>query len=137
MRTFEYDPSRSFRAYVKTLTQFTLRDLLEARRRAGPSGSGDTSVLEQLENVAARDDLDARLAEAFHQELISEASALVQLRVEPRTWEAFRLTALEGCTGAEATARTGMEVATVFKAKSKVRRMLREEVSRLTGALPR
>ena len=75
MRTFEYDPSRSFRAYVKTLAQFTWRDLLEARRRAGPGGSGDSDVLERLENVAARDDLDARLADAFHQELLGEASA--------------------------------------------------------------
>lgn len=137
MRTFEYDPKRSFRSYIKTLAHFTWCDFLDARSRAGPGGSGDSAVLERLENVSARDDLDARLADALHHELLGEASALVRLRVRPRTWEAFRLTALEGCSGVEAAARTGMEVATVFKAKSKVRKMLREEVSRLAATAPR
>jgi RNA polymerase sigma-70 factor (ECF subfamily) len=58
----------------------------------------------------------------------------VRRRVEPHTWEAFRLTAVEGMSGAEAAARLGLKVATVFKAKSKVRAMLQEEVARMEGA---
>jgi RNA polymerase sigma-70 factor (ECF subfamily) len=134
MRTFHYDPCRSFRAYVKTLAQFTWRDMLDSRRHASTNGSRDAAVLERLENVEARDDLDTSLIRAYRQHLLNEASARVRLRVEPRTWEAFRLTALEGASGAEAAVRTGMGVATVFKAKSKVQRMLREEVRCLEGA---
>jgi RNA polymerase sigma-70 factor (ECF subfamily) len=51
--------------------------------------------------------------------------------VEPRTWEAFELLAIQGCTGAEAASRLKMKVATVFVARSKVQRMLREELARL------
>jgi RNA polymerase sigma-70 factor (ECF subfamily) len=57
----------------------------------------------------------------------------VQGRVEPHTWEAFRLTALEGLSGAEAAGRLRLKVATVYKAKSKVQQMLQEEVARLEG----
>ncbi len=134
MRSFEYDASKSFRAYVKTLAHYTWCDLIEARKRAGIGGSGDTAVIDQLDGLPARDDLQARLADAFDQEILDEASARVRLRVEPRTWEAFMLTAVEGLSGAEVATRTGMEVATVFKAKSKVQKMLREEVRRLEGA---
>ena len=48
-----------------------------------------------------RDDLAARLEEAFDLERLEMAQASVRQRVEPHTWEAFRLTALEGRSGAE------------------------------------
>jgi RNA polymerase sigma-70 factor (ECF subfamily) len=61
-----------------------------------------------------------------------EAAALrVQLRVEPQTWSAFQLTAIDGLSAAEAAARLSMGVATVFKAKSRVQAMLRDEIRRL------
>jgi RNA polymerase sigma factor (sigma-70 family) len=129
--SFRYDPGLSFRAYVRTVTHHTWCDFLESRKRPGASGSGDSAVLERLESIAARDDLIGRLAEAFDYELLEVAIARVRLRVEPRTWEAFRLTAREGLSGTEAAALIGMEVATVFKAKSKVQKMLRDEVHRL------
>ena len=133
MRSFEYDPARSFRSYVKNVAHFAWCDLIEARKRSAIGGSGDTAVIDQLDGLPAREDLQARLADAFDQEILEEASARVRLRVEPRTWEAFRLTAVEGISGADAATRVGMEIATVFKAKSKVQKMLREEVRRLEG----
>ena len=90
----------------------------------------------RLESVEARDDLVVRLDEQFDRELFEEASFRVRLRVEPHTWEAFRLAAIEGLAGAEVSERLGMKVATVFKAKSKVQRMLREEICRLEGVDP-
>jgi hypothetical protein len=56
---------------------------------------------------------------------------LSRLRVEPRTWDAFHLLAIEGRSGAEVARHLEMKVATVFVARSKVQRMLREEVMRL------
>ena len=56
---------------------------------------------------------------------------LVRARVKPQQWEAFRLTALEGLSGAETGARLGMLVATVFTTKSKVQKLVRDEVRRL------
>jgi RNA polymerase sigma-70 factor (ECF subfamily) len=53
------------------------------------------------------------------------------LRVQPHTWEAFVLTAVEGLSGAEAASRLGMQVGAVYVARGKVQRMLQEEVRRL------
>lgn len=132
MRTFRYDASQSFRAYLKTLARYAWCDFLEACRRPG-AGSGDTQVLLALRAVAAGDDLVQRLHQEFDQELLAEARERVQERVEPHTWEAFHLTAVEGLSGAETAERLGLKVATVFKAKSKVQKMLQEEVARLEG----
>jgi RNA polymerase sigma-70 factor (ECF subfamily) len=117
MRTFCYDPARSFRAYLKTLARYAWCDLLESRRR--PCAGGDGGGLSLLETVEAGDDLVRRLNEQFDRELLEEAETRVRRRVEPHTWEAFRLTAVEGTSGAEAAARLGLKVATVFKAKSR------------------
>lgn len=135
LRTSRYNPSQSFRAYIKTLAHYALCDFVKLRQRSGPGGTGDTAVLQQLDNVAACDDLENQLADAFDQELLAEAMARVRQRVESRTWEAFRLTALEGLMGTEAASRVGMQVAATFKAKSKVHKMIREEVSRLQQGL--
>ena len=89
-----------------------------------------------LDSVLARDDLAARLEEAFDLERLEMAQANVRRRVEPHTWEAFRLTAIEGQCGADAAAVLQMQVGTVFKAKSKVQRMLREEIERLESEEP-
>jgi RNA polymerase sigma-70 factor (ECF subfamily) len=69
----------------------------------------------------------------FDQELFAEARTRVEQRVEPHTWEAFHLTAVEGFSGAEVAQKLGLRVATVFKAKSKVQKMLQEEIARLEG----
>jgi DNA-directed RNA polymerase specialized sigma24 family protein len=58
-----------------------------------------------------------------------------EVDVEPHTWEAFRLTAIDGLSGAEVAARLGMQVGTLFKAKSKVQKMLRDEVDRLNAVI--
>jgi RNA polymerase sigma-70 factor (ECF subfamily) len=54
--------------------------------------------------------------------------------VAPQTWEAFRLTALEGLSGADAAEKIPMQVAQVFVARRRVQKMLREEVARLEGS---
>jgi RNA polymerase sigma-70 factor (ECF subfamily) len=132
MRTFRYDPARSFRGWLKTLTKHALSDFTAARQRRAAAG-GDSGVLDHLRNVEARDDLIQRLQETFDHELLEAAMARVRLRVTPHIWEAFRLTALEGLSGAEAAARLGMKVANVFVAKSDVRQMLTGEVRKLQG----
>ena len=60
----------------------------------------------------------------------------VRLRVAAPTWDAFRLTALEGLSGAEAGAKLGMKVAAVYVARSEVQKRLRAEVQRLEGLDP-
>lgn len=69
------------------------------------------------------------MEEGYEQELLRKAMDAVQARVEPRTWEAFQLTALDGLSGAEAARRLGMSIAGVFKARSRVQQLLRSAVA--------
>jgi RNA polymerase sigma-70 factor (ECF subfamily) len=135
IRTFTYDPAKSFRAWLKKLTRHAWSDFLAAQRRPG-QGSGDSEVLRCLDSVQAREDLIQQLEEAFDLELLDEAMARVQLRVEPHTWEAFRLLAFEGWSGAQAAEKLQMKVATVFVARSKVQKMLLEVLQQLDRTEP-
>jgi RNA polymerase sigma-70 factor (ECF subfamily) len=64
---------------------------------------------------------------------MDRAMERVRRRVSARTWDAFRLTALEGWSGAEAAGRLEMKVARVYGARSEVKEMIREEVRMLEG----
>ena len=132
MATFAYDPSRSFRGWLKTLTHHAWRDLVAESKRGG-IGSGDSRMGEFFENLQAGDDLVQQLEEEFHRELMDQAMVRVRPRVAPRTWDAFRLTALEGCSGAAAAAQLEMKVARVYVAKSEVKEMIRQEIRKLEG----
>jgi len=130
MREFRYDGKQSFRGYLKTLVHYACCDLLTERRQTA-QGTGDSQVLDELNNVEVRDELARRLEEEYDLELLARARQKVQNLVEQRTWEAFRLTAEEGLAGAEVAERLTMNVAAVFRARSRVQQMLRE---RVTGA---
>ena len=129
MRQFAYDSSRSFRAWLRAVTLNAWRDSLDARRP--DAASGQAEVHELLLGLEAHDDLVRRLEAQFDLELLEEASRRVRKRVQPRTWHAYELTAVELLSGAEAAARLGMSVAAIFTAKASILRMLREETRNL------
>lgn len=132
LRDFHYDPAHSFRAWLWTVTRHVLCDYLDECRR--DRGSGDSDIVRLLDNVAARDGLVRQLELAFDQELLEEALRRVRPQVPAQQWDAFRLTVLEGRSGAETAAQLKMLVATVYTAKSKVQRLVREEICRLEAA---
>jgi RNA polymerase sigma-70 factor (ECF subfamily) len=132
MRTFEYKPGGSFRGWLKTIAYRAWCDFLTARQRV--TGGVTDAVLATLAAPAVGDDLLQRMDEECERELLEEAMARVRVRVQPHTWQAFVLTALEGKSGAEAAAQLQIKVGTVWVARSKVQKMLQEEVARIGAA---
>lgn len=130
LRQFAYDPSGSFRGWLKTVAHHAWRDFADRRRHVRPAG-GDSHAQEMIGALEAREDLARKLEEAFDLELLEAAKDRVRLRVAPHTWEAFRLVALEGLPATDVAPRVGLQVAMVYVAKSKVQRMLQEEIGRL------
>jgi RNA polymerase sigma-70 factor (ECF subfamily) len=130
LRGFAYDPSRSFRGWLKTVAHHTWRDFEDSRCRAH-AATGDRQAQELILTLEAREDLGQKLEEAFDLELLEAAKVRVRLRVAPHTWEAFRLLALEGVPVAEVAARVRLQVAMVYAVKSKVQKMLQEEIGKL------
>ena len=49
------------------------------------------------------------------------------------TWEAFRLTALEGLPATDVAKRLGKQVATIYVARSNVQKLLQQEVATMNG----
>jgi RNA polymerase sigma-70 factor (ECF subfamily) len=131
MRAFRYDPAQKFRAWLKTIAHHAWQDLVRGRRQEATRR--DAASDDPLQTLAARDDLGARLETAYEQELVEHALVRVRPRVQTPTWEAFRLTAFEGLSGAEAAARLGMAVTSVYKARSNVQKLLQDEVRYLEG----
>jgi RNA polymerase sigma factor (sigma-70 family) len=134
LRVFAYDPSRSFRGWLKTVAHHAWRDFVDRPRRARAT-AGHKQAWEQLQTLEAREDLIQKLQEAFDHELLEAAKVRVRLRVAPHTWEAFRLLALVGRPVAEVAAAVQMQVAMVYVAKSKVQKMLQEEIQKLETGL--
>jgi RNA polymerase sigma-70 factor (ECF subfamily) len=114
----------SFRGWLKTIAHRSWCDVLRSRSR-------DAVRLDGLEAEAVGEDLLRELEAECERELLEAAMDLVRARVEPRTWSAFVRTALDGAGGEEVGKELGMRVGAVYVARSKVQRMLREEVNRL------
>ena len=132
MRRFAYDPALSFRGWLRTLARNAWLDCMADRRRTIVGvAHDDPEATELIQTAEARDDLAHRLEQEFDLELVKEAERRVRQRVAPRTWEAYRLSAAEGLSGAEVAARLGVKVTAVFVSKSHVMRHLRDEVQAL------
>jgi RNA polymerase sigma-70 factor (ECF subfamily) len=133
MRTFVYDPRRSFRAWLKTVAHHAWRDFVDGQIRPG-LGAGDSRVQRRLEQLEAREDLLQHLDEEFERELLREAMARVRERVEGKTWEAFQRLTFQQQSGREVAGALDMALGAVFMAKKRVQTMLTEEVARLQGS---
>jgi RNA polymerase sigma factor (sigma-70 family) len=132
LRRFAYDPSQSFRGWLRTLVKHVCSDCMTDRRRgAWTAAQIQNDGLDPIQSAVARADLGRRLEAEFDLELLEEAERRVRRRVATHTWEAYRLTALEGLSGAEAASRLGMKVAAVFISRSNVTKQLQREVKAL------
>ncbi len=128
MRSFKYDPSKSFRAWLKTLTHRAWRDICRKRTEK----AGESSAVEDLfHSQEARQDFEARMEEAYDLEIFELAMIRVKSRVHPQTWEAFRLMSLEGQRASEVANQLDMKLANVYKASSNVMGMIKEEAQSL------
>jgi RNA polymerase sigma-70 factor (ECF subfamily) len=130
MRTFVYDPQGSFRRWLKTVAYRSWCHLIEDYQRPG-HGPGNHELLDHLKSDAACADFLQELENESDRELLEHAMRLVRVRVQRHTWEAFRLTALEELPAAVVAERLQINVGTVFVARSKVQKMLQQEIRRL------
>jgi RNA polymerase sigma-70 factor (ECF subfamily) len=88
-------------------------------------------LLEVIAEPDAASSLFDELELAYQQELIRRAGLTVQLRVQPKTWEAYRMACEDQIPAAEVAISLSMPISEVYVAKSRVLKMLRTEVARL------
>jgi RNA polymerase sigma-70 factor (ECF subfamily) len=131
MRKFQYDPARSFRAWLKTVTQNAWNDFVTSPHHKSDGSSQRIGSI--ADSRDALTDLERQMEDAFERELLELAMHRVEKRVKPTTWQAFRLTAIENRPGAETAKQLQMQVAHVYVAKHRVQKMLEEEMRILKG----
>ncbi len=122
---FRYDRRRSFRAWLRTVA---LNKWREQRRRRPPAVEGD----DVLREVAGPDETSAFEETEYRNHLVRQALHALRGEFPERTWEAFRRYALDGEDAVAVAASLGLQVGSVYAAKSRVLARLRE---RLEGLL--
>jgi RNA polymerase sigma-70 factor (ECF subfamily) len=129
MKTYRCESTTSFRGWLKTVTHNAWIDFV---RRPNASQAPDWlgSIADSSD---ALEDLERQMEQAFERELLELAMKRVEPRLKASTWEAFHLTAIENLSGAEAAARLGQPVSSVFVAKHRVMKLLEQEVRTLMG----
>lgn len=134
LATFQYrDSSDTFRGWLCRIAQRRVADF-HRRRSAVVSAVGGSELRDAIEAVAdAATDLDSdsdnsSLTRGDMRGVVDRAAALVQAEVEPRSWSAFWMTAIEGQAATQVAKELGMQPAAVRKAKSRIARRLREVI---------
>jgi RNA polymerase sigma-70 factor (ECF subfamily) len=86
-----------------------------------------------LASLEARDEFADAIQREHEREVFDEAMVHVQTRVSAQSWDAFRLQAIEGKSGAETARELGISVAAAYMARSRVQSALREAVAAIDG----
>jgi RNA polymerase sigma-70 factor (ECF subfamily) len=125
-------PGDTFRGWLRGVARNCV--LLHFRRNRGrPNAEGGSDAWNALQAVAdPLTDSDPG-EEAEIGQIYRSALELVRRDFEPRTWEAFWLTAVEGRSPAGLTEELSMSPAAIRQAKSRVLRRLKAELGDVIG----
>ncbi len=135
MRTFEYDPRRTFRGWLRRMCESRVVDFLRQRHAGGHFTLDDRddeagSIVREADIDSAERDQEDGATDRFRRFLLDEAEkvqAAVRAKVKPWTWDAFRLVAVCDWTVEETAQALRMTHAAVYAARERVARMLRDE----------
>ena len=123
----------TFRGWLRTITRNKVNDHYRRRERE-PAGAGGSEARDRLARVAGKVPPDEPAgADAAEAGLLHRALAMIRGEFEPRTWEAFWRTAVDGRAAADVAAELGMTPGAVRVAKSRVLHRLRTDLGDLPG----
>ena len=123
---FQYDAAGSFRGWLKTVTLNKFRE--KKRKRVTDVSIASNSVLEQIASLKSAEstwDLD------YGRMLLQQTMEQMEPDFHPGTWQALRAVMAEGMTVDQAAEATGISVWTIYSAKARLMKRLREELKGL------
>jgi len=119
---FRYQRDKSFRSWLRTVTQNKWRDKCRSK---GPAADG--SLGDFADNKPADDFWEAE----YQQELIRRALEIMQTDFQPATWKACWELVVSGRPAAAVAAELGLTENAVYLAKARVLRRLRQEFAEI------
>jgi RNA polymerase sigma factor (sigma-70 family) len=129
MTSYQYDPSRKFRGWLRRLVHSRAVDLLR-ERKASLSRLPEEEPAEPTRLSADTAD-DEALSDGPFLRLAQEVHEMVKRQVAPQTWNAFWSIAVEELTVRETATALNMSYAAAFAAHKRVLARLRAEGERL------
>ena len=125
-------PGDTFRGWLRVITQRKILDLFRRRQRE-PDGAGGSVAAERLADVPAPSDPEEQSA-ADHlaeRSLLFRSLDYLRGEFEPRTWQAFWKTVVDGRVAKDVADELGMSAGAVRVCKSRVLQRLRQELGDL------
>lgn len=120
---FRYDPSRSFRAWLKTVFLNAWRN--QTRQRQFASLNHGDATPDDIPETDPRLHLDEA---EYRTQIVRRALELMQANFEPTTWKACWEFVVEDRKAADVAKELGITENAVYLAKSRVLRYLRREL---------
>lgn len=128
-RNRRFESTRSFRAWMKTNAyRVWVRLQRQQQRQLRSIPVPDSKLL----SVEAREDMLRLIDQQAEAEAMEIAIARVKARVHEKTWEAFKLLALDDLEGKAIAEQLGMSISSVYVARHNVQKMLTEEIAKLS-----
>lgn len=125
------DTPGGFRAWLYTIARnLTVNALARGGRHRG---AGDTATFELLNAAPERREETSLFTIEYRREAFARAAEAVRDEVQPATWLAFWLTAVEGVDIEAAAARLHVSIGVVYAARSRVLARLRAKVEQWEG----
>jgi RNA polymerase sigma factor (sigma-70 family) len=140
MRTFQYDPNRTFRGWLWRVCRSRILDFLRQRKADRLLSFDDRD--DEVDATARGDAIDPAesdhgegAADPFRRFVLGEAEKVqgaVRGKVKPQSWDAFWLVAVCDWTVERTAKALGMTHTAVYAAKKRVARMLGDEGKRVS-----
>lgn len=139
VRHFQRRRHGSFRAWLRTLAYNCWKQLAENAERQLALRGVDNSLNENWDRLKTRmaEDSLLKIFDAWAmEELLNMAHSRVRRRVEPETWECYRLFVLENEPIVAVTAAMNAEPQMIYARVFRVRRLVREDMERIESPEP-
>lgn len=129
------DGTAGFRHWLSRITRNAILKALS--RQPQDRAAGGSAVLDVLGDVPASDpETDALIDLEYRRELFQRAAASVRADVQETTWLAFEMTALQQRSIRDTAEKLGVSVGSVYAARSRIIRRIRNAVAQLEQPEP-
>lgn len=124
---FELNQETRFRYWLRRVAKNAILNAI-AKRPRDPAAGGTVAKDLLDEQPAVSPELEKELENEFQREQFLRAAKVVRSDVHPETWRAFELTVIQGLTCDEVAVSLGKSVGTVYAARSRIVKRLRDQV---------